>query len=376
MMEVQKFIKANGWAALELPPLNIKVRMYDKEQVAVLNYCQIESPKNNPITIECRSLILSYPDGNVISRSFDRFFNYGEMPDFYADFDINRSVVAEKADGSLIKVYFSPATNQWEISTRSQAFAEGPHAIGGVFRDWVLRAMNLTELEFQGAMVLFEQDVTMIMEYTGPENRIVTPYEKSEMVMLAVRNNVTGEYEDAQHYVDLLAGYGMNIRMAHEYKLQTFEDILVAARDLPTLTEGYVVYDPVSGKRVKIKNPSYVAVHHLRENGVPSIKRIFALVLENEQDEYLSYFEQDRKLFEPVIAEVEAYRQAMMSNWELVKHIEDQKEFALAVQKFKGTPFFFNAKKAKTSAVHEFDEAPVEKKIKQFNFKVAVEITE
>ena len=195
MMEVQKFIKANGWAALELPPLNIKVRMYEKEQVAVLNYCQIESPKNNPITIECRSLILSYPDGNVISRSFDRFFNYGEMPDFYADFDINRSVVAEKADGSLIKVYFSPATNQWEISTRSQAFAEGPHAIGGVFRDWVLRAMNLTELEFQGAMVdVGNKDYTYIMEYVSPHNRIVTLYEKSEMVLLAVRSNSTGEY--------------------------------------------------------------------------------------------------------------------------------------------------------------------------------------
>ena len=375
MLKVQEFIKANGIMALADAPLNIKVREYPEQGYFMLNYDQIESPKNNEITIECRSLIVD-KDGNVISRSFDRFFNYGEMPEFYTDFDINRSIVAEKADGSLIKVYFSPATNRWEISTRSQAFGEGPHAIGGVFRDWVLRAMGLTELEFQGAMVLFEQDVTLIMEYTGPENRIVTPYEKSEMVMLAVRNNVSGSYEDAQHYVDLLVGYGMNIRMAHEYKLETFDDILKAARDLPTLTEGYVVYDPVSGKRVKIKNPSYVAVHHLRENGVPSIKRIFALVLENEQDEYLSYFEQDRPLFEPVIAEVEAYRQALMRNWETVKHIEDQKEFALAVQKFKGTPFFFNAKKAKTSAVHEFDEAPVEKKIKQFNVKAAVEITE
>lgn len=374
-MKVQEFIKANGVMALADAPLNIKIREYPEQGYFMLNYDQIDSPKNNEITIECRSLIVD-KDGNVISRSFDRFFNYGEMPEFYADFNINRSVVAEKADGSLIKVYFSPATNRWEISTRSQAFGEGPHAIGGVFRDWVLRAMGLTELEFQGAMVLFEQDITLIAEYIGPENRIVTPYEKSEMVMLAVRNNVSGVYEDAQHYVDLLVGYGMNIRMTHEYKLETFDDILKAARDLPTLTEGYVVYDPVSGKRVKIKNPSYVAVHHLRENGVPSIKRIFALVLENEQDEYLSYFEQDRPLFEPVIAEVEAFRQTLIENWELVKHIEDQKEFALIVQKFKGSAFFFSAKKAKTSAVHAFDESPVEKKIKQFNIKVAVEISE
>ena len=194
MLKVQEFIKANGVMALADAPLNIKIREYPEQGYFMLNYDQIESPKNNEITIECRSLIVD-KDGNVISRSFDRFFNYGEMPEFYTDFDINRSIVAEKADGSLIKVYFSPATNRWEISTRSQAFGEGPHAIGGVFRDWVLRAMGLTELEFQECMITSgNTDFTYIMEYVSPHNRIVTPYEKSEMVLLAVRSNSTGEY--------------------------------------------------------------------------------------------------------------------------------------------------------------------------------------
>ncbi len=303
-------------------------------------------------------------------------FNYGECPDFYADFDINRAHVFEKADGSLIKVYWSPATDRWEISTRSQAFAEGPHAVGGTFREWVLRAMNLSEEEFQGSMMLMPEEFTFIMEYVGPENRIVSPYEKSEMVMLAVRDNQTGSYEDAQHAVDLLFGFGMNVRIAHEYKLSTFEEILQAAKDLPTLTEGYVCFDPVSGKRVKLKNPAYVAVHHLRENGVPSLKRIYFLVLENEQEEYLSYFEQDRKLFQPAIDDVQKFREYLEAEWVSVAHIEDQKTFALAVKDKHGSGFFFEAKKKKISALHAFDEATVDKKIKMFNIKNGLEIAE
>lgn len=375
MMKVQEFIKQNGVMALADAPLNIKIREYPEQGYFMLNYDQIESPKNNEITIECRSLIVD-KEGNVISRSFDRFFNHNEMPDFYADFDINRGEVYEKADGSLIKLYFSPATKQWEISTRSQAFGEGPHTLGGVFRDWVLAAMGLTELQFQGAMVLIEQDVTLICEYVGPENRIVKPYEKAELVMLAVRNNKTGEYEEAEHYQAQLAAYGMNIRMVQKFSMGSLEDVVAASKQLPTLDEGYVCFDPVSRKRVKIKNPAYVAVHHLRENGTPSAKRIFALVLLNEQEEYLSYFETDRPLFEPIIAEVENFRNKLEQNWELVKHIEDQKEFALAVQKFQGTPFFFTAKKMKVSALQAFDDSEVEKKMKFFKIKPTVEVSE
>lgn len=379
MMKVQEFIKANGVMALADAPLNIKVREYPEQGYFMLNYDQIESPKNNEISMECRSLIVD-KDGNVISRSFDRFFNFGEMPEFYSDFDISRAVVATKYDGSLIKVYWSPATNRWEISTRSQAFAEGPHAIGGVFRDWVLKAMNLNELDFQNCMwASMDQGYTAIMEYTAPENRIVTRYEVAEMVMLAVRNNATGEYttvENMSSLVYVLKREGMNVKGAATFPLSSFEDIVQAAEDLPTLEEGFVCWDPVSNKRVKIKAASYVAIHHLRDNGVPSAKRVYTLVLVNEQDEYLSYFPEDRKMFEPVIDDVEKFRASLIENWEFVKDIEDQKTFALAVQKFKGTPFFFTAKKMKTSAIHAFDDSPIEKKIKMFNIKQTIEVSE
>ena len=379
MMKVQEFIKANGWAALQEDPLNIKVRVYETEKVAVLNYDQVESPKNHPIVVECRSLILSYPEADVISRSFDRFYNLGECPEFYADFDISRAVVATKYDGSLIKVYWSPATNRWEISTRSQAFGEGPHACGGIFRDWVLKAMNLTEAGFQHVMSwTADKEYTYVCEYVGPSNRIVTRYEHEHMVLLAARHNQDGLYLNENHetITNSFSAAGMNIVPAATFPLSSFEDIVKAAEDLPTLEEGFVCWDPISNKRVKIKASSYVAIHHLRDNGVPSAKRIYTLVLVNEQDEYLSYFPEDRKMFEPIVEDVEKFRQSLMALWPEVAGIEDQKEFALKVKDHKGFSFFFTAKKLKVSVIHAFDEAPIEKKIKMFNIKRVIEVSE
>jgi hypothetical protein len=55
------------------------VKSYDCG-ISKLNYDQIESAKAHPVVMECRGLILSYPHGEVVARSFDRFFNYGEVP--------------------------------------------------------------------------------------------------------------------------------------------------------------------------------------------------------------------------------------------------------------------------------------------------------
>lgn len=95
-MKVQEFIKEKGWAALK-EELFIDVREYDNG-LRVLNYDQISSPKMHPVVMECRALKLDQ-DGNVVSRAFDRFFNYGEGDT--KNFDFSDCTVFEKADGCL-----------------------------------------------------------------------------------------------------------------------------------------------------------------------------------------------------------------------------------------------------------------------------------
>lgn len=79
-MKTLEFIKEHGLSALT-EKLGIAVKPFitpSGDTLYLLDYNQIDSPKTDPIVCECRSLIID-SDYNVVSRSFDRFFNYSEI---------------------------------------------------------------------------------------------------------------------------------------------------------------------------------------------------------------------------------------------------------------------------------------------------------
>lgn len=192
-MKVQEYLRNKNDPLEALATLKeeigIRYKVYEEDGIVILDYDQIESPKTHPIVIECRSLILSYPEFDVVSRKYDRFFNYGEAPDMYADFSFDDAIVMEKADGSLIGVYYNPKTDRWEISTRGMAKAEGEHLFGGTWRQKVQEAFGFKdEVDFQERCDdIFRRSSTYIFEYCSPENRIVTKYDEAHMVLTGVR---------------------------------------------------------------------------------------------------------------------------------------------------------------------------------------------
>lgn len=386
MLNVQKFLHdqvANGKVGIEpfqalTDQFGIKYTIYPEDALVILNYDQIESPKAHPIVIECRSIILNPYTFEVVSRKFDRFFNAGEVPDFYHDFDISRSRVYCKEDGSLVGVYHNPTTGRWEISTRGMAKAEGTHVSGISFRQAVLNSFGVSEEEFQyifanahGAQNTVFLNTTFIFEYTGPENRVVRRYDESKMVMTWMRNHQHTNFYPDETINSWCAEFyrlGLNVRVVESYALNTIEGIVEAAKNLPALEEGYVVFDPVSGKRQKIKNPSYVAIHGLRENGALSMKRVYSLVLLNDHEEYLNYFPEDRNAFGPVILAVAEFEDSMVTLWERVRYSESQKDFALALKGVVGSGCFFSARKKNTTPLHEFHNLEMMQKLKLFGY--------
>lgn len=367
MMLVQELIFDIGYEAAmkELAEDHgIKIREYDN--YVMLNYDQIESKESDPYAIECRSLIL-YRDGSVASRSFDRFFNYGQMPELIVDFDWNSARCFEKADGSLIKIWFDKIESRWEISTRSLAMAEGDHVMGGTFRDWVLNALGTSFGEMQDIFTSFQEEYTYIFEYTGPENRIVTRYDKSELVLLAIRHNDNGSYceqWEMNNVVNFLHNVcNLNVRMVKSYDASSFEDVVRMSKELPALDEGYVVWDMKNNIRVKIKNPAYVAIHHIRDNGSLAPKRVCELILMNEHEEYLSYFGEDRPFFTPYIDKLNTLLVDIEKVYSIVKDIETQRDFALEIKDLRFSSILFTARKLGVSPTQAFNEAKTNYKI-------------
>ena len=350
----------------------ISAKVYESEGVVLLSYDQIESPKTNPMVIECRSLILNLEDFSVASRKFDRFFNAGEAPDTLVGFNLARAIAYEKADGSLIGFWFCKGTGRWEISTRGMAFAEGPHVMGGTFRDHILQALGVTEEQFQVVMNEFaDPGITIVGEYIGPDNKIVTRYEAGAVVFTGVSYFGAAAVSDIvtlQKYAEFFSFEGFRVREPKVYPAQeSLEAFISAANELPNLEEGFVLYDPISNKRVKVKGATYLTAHRLRGNDpVPTRKNMLELVLEGEVEEFILYFPEWTEMVRSLESEIENFLRSLESVYAKASGIREQKEFALAVKDTPGSSYMFNARKLGCSVRHAFNVSPLTQKMKQF----------
>lgn len=349
-MQVQKYLKEFGLEALK-QEFGIKVKEYE-DGLIVLNYDQINSPKSHPIVKECRSLILD-SSFNVVSRSFSRFFNLGEVPESQSHIDMSKATLFEKVDGSLIKIYNWKGT--WYVSTRSTAFGESTvNGFDLTFKELVFKALDVKDDSYFQKICGFYLDkrVTYICEVTSIENRCVKTYTGYSLYFLAGRINETGEYIGLNFQtVDNCTWFGM--KFPKQYSFDSIESCIQAAKELKNLDEGYVLYQdgiPVC----KIKSPTYCAVHLIKGEGL-SPKRIVELVLTGEQDEYLTYFPEDKPFIEPYAETLAWLLEHTQSTYEAVEGIESQKDFALAVKGSKASSLLFTMRKLKLNAKEAWD---------------------
>lgn len=350
MQVIDYLNKLNGGMSLLISEFSLSVNEWtdkDGQILYVLNYDQIESPKNHPITNECRSLVVTQQDGEwvVVSRSFDRFFNYGETQEQY---DITKMIAYEKVDGSIVSLF--NWKGDWLYRTRSMIMPTS--SVNGWDTTWkdliepVLFGKGFNEYLHNPAM-------TYIFEVVGRENRVVTRYAEPAAYLLAVRVNQTGHYTNPSFWHPELRGW----KMPKYYTFETFTDCVTAAKELRDLNEGFVLYDDFGTPKIKVKNPAYVAAHHLRGEGL-NPKRIMQLVLMKEVDEYLSIFPEDTEHFDKYVMANNILEQQIGQVWENNKSVEDQKEFALLVKDYPFSGVMFQAKKTKQDPLHIFHNMP------------------
>lgn len=154
--------------------------------VAFPDTFKMEGPDDltGAICRECRGLKF-YPDGKIGARPFHKWFNINER-DETQQYVINLSSlhsIMEKLDGSMIH----------------------PMKVGGAIR-WMSK-MGITDVALQAEEFVYAnpkyQDfaswcvgnqLTPLFEWCSRKQKIVIDYPEDKLVLLAVRNNITGEY--------------------------------------------------------------------------------------------------------------------------------------------------------------------------------------
>lgn len=283
MLQIQKYIKEHGFDKA-VKVFQLKTREY--EHKVLLKYDQLVSPTlmANIEVQECRGLILEKGTWNVMSLAFTKFFNSEEGN--AAKIDWNTAHVLEKLDGTLIQVYWDWTNQEWYAGTTGTAEGEGEvnNKIGSTFNslfwDTVTKQYALNPC-------MFDKDHVYVFELTTPYNIVVKPHGESSATLLTVRNRVTLQevsWKDLTMIaeslrVPLVKRFNLNAKDVGAL-LRTFEG-------MPWSEEGYVVRDG-NDNRVKVKNPAYVAVHHLK--GKTAEHNIITIVKSNEIEEFASTF--------------------------------------------------------------------------------------
>jgi RNA ligase len=240
----------------------------NRDDYIVFNYILSHDDSfDDPMRRELRGLIFNR-SGDVLSRRFHKFFNMNEKDETQSNnIDWNQPhVVLEKLDGSMITPLVLNGDVRW-------ATKMGITEVSLQCEEYIKDKFNYYEL----ARDAHKQRITPIFEFIAPDNRIVISYEEPKLILLALRNNLSGMYYslDMMKYVS----EQYNIPM-----IKTYSGDISNIREQIGI-EGVVVRFN-DGHMIKVKTDWYVAIHRAKDQ-ILFEKNVIKLILEENIDDIL-----------------------------------------------------------------------------------------
>lgn len=236
----------------------------------------------NPDALECRGHMFRLnSDGAMdalVSLPFEKFFNLNENP-MTMDLDLSGvNFVHDKRDGSLISTF----THEGMVCLKSKTAIASDQALDAT------RTMNQDTRFAEFVQDMVENDYTVIMEYTAPDNRIVLPYQERELKILGIRDNKSFAYVDYDSLYAEIPEY-----MVDDHTFMVGENVADFIADIPNMKgiEGFVI-GLLNGQRVKIKTDEYLSLHRAKDS-INSNKRLFEVCLNDASDDLRSLFFND-----------------------------------------------------------------------------------
>lgn len=292
-LHVINFMKENeDWRdKLSQAPYCLTIR--EDNNFVLLKYDQIESDFHESIVRECRGLIIDKNTLEPVALSFYKFFNVQEpLADRIYWKDCR---VQEKVDGSKMLVWYDKYKEDWRVSTSSLLDAKDAEVrdFNKTFYDIFVEALKNNGLEDLSNLTFYmNKDYCYTFELVSPESRVVVPYKQTDLYFIGCRYVPSFEECNPDEH-----GISEIIKRPKEYKLNSLNACLHATEKMGFDEEGFVVVDKY-WNRIKVKSPAYVAVAHVRDNGVVNRDKILTIIEQGETDEFLGYFPEYKEYFD------------------------------------------------------------------------------
>lgn len=267
----------------------------------------------------CRGLILDAHSLKPLCVPLVKFWNAGEARALPIDW--NSAKVFEKVDGTMVKRWFSPYTNNFEYSTRYQLPCDIKSNIisdtGITWHQLIQRCLGELPLTLDQS-----PEETIVFEIMSPLNRVVVHQKDYRAALLARRNNFTLEEQD-------LSSHPLAPKVFH---FNSTTEVIEFSKTLKGVEqEGFVVVDK-NFCRVKVKGEEYVRLHHLKDSSANSLKSLVLVIKNGEYEEVGNYFPEYIPAMKKIGRVIEALVSQHEEAYEKYKTIPEQKDFALVIQ--------------------------------------------
>ena len=253
----------------------------------------------------------------------EKFFNLNENP-FTMDLDLTQiEYYMDKADGSLISTYLDNGVLY--TKSKTSVFSSQSIAAEQFLNDWVHQDLRTrcTELAKNG--------YTCNFEYVSPNNRIVLPYEKAELILLNVRHNVTGEYVE---HVELMRDPILRRYLVKSYTVVDGPEFVQSVYDMWNI-EGFV-FKLRSGQFFKVKTNWYSDLHAVKSS-ISNNKMLFTVCRAGRVDDIRMMFSDDASIkkiniFEKIFIDYVIDSMNELQSLHKLLHGRSRKEYAIQSQ--------------------------------------------
>lgn len=216
--------------------------------------------ENEAFAKECRGITFDTKTGVVVSRTLHKFQNVGEnestQPDLIPWDKITR--IMDKRDGSMVTpVLINAGTEYAKVVCKTKKTFTSAEAIAAT------EFLHEDPARVEWCLKWLLNGYTPTFEWTSPRFPIVLMYEKDELTLLQIRENVTGEYMN----LDMGPQFGID-----DHELMPFPIVTNLIKDFPNprdllelaLTkegvEGWIIQ--AGGQMWKVKTKWYCDLHH------------------------------------------------------------------------------------------------------------------
>jgi hypothetical protein len=314
----------------------------DKGLYWVVNYRQGDRNEYNRLV---RGMIVKKPMPGwrgdplelIKSFPFTRFYNQHEKEADHVN--LSNAEMLEKLDGSMVGVFFptrDPNDPHWHTRKMVSTHEPDMEKVVGGFHGTEYKLMPLIG-KYVKSLKFDEGDThyTYVLEFIHDATAVLTKYKKEQygLYLLGARNVVTHK-EPNEDRLDHIAAKIGAYRPRRWDSVADQDEIHRMMKEISEETpdfEGFVFRDKATGKRIKLKDPDYVKLHHLL--GQLSFKHLVPLWLEGEIEEILAYFPHAKERVDEI---EEKYNKYIDKAVEAIKFWRDKKldRKSLALQIF------------------------------------------